>query len=688
MRLPLLTTISLLCIHTGYSQTFTGTGGDINDNQTTEFTLPVSGLPTAINATTFGLETVCIDIIHTYDEDLDIRLVAPDGTITWLVQDNGGGDDNYTNTCFDTYSTTSIYNGSAPFTGTFKPDQNFASMNNGQNPNGNWKLRITDDENNDDGQVLSWKLTFGNNPAQFSENADFDLPLVVINTFGVGIPDEPKINAHMGIIDNGPGNVNRRTDPFNNYNNRIGIEQRGSSSSGFPQKSYGFETKNVNGITHDTILLGMPAENDWILYAPYNDKTCMRNILSYHIANATGHYASRTKLVEVILNNSYRGIYVIMEKIKRNEARVDIAKLNPDEIDGDDVTGGYIIKVDRDEGAGTYWPSSYQSSAGKEIRFCYDTPKPEDIAPQQKSYIQQYMYAFETALKNNPFSDTVIGYRRYVDVPSFIDYFLLNETSKNVDGYRLSTFLHKDKESNGGKLKAGPAWDYNLGWWNADYCEGDLSTGWAYKFNDVCGWDGNTVPFWWDKFLEDEWYQSELKCRWKELRQSTLNITNLETFIDSVATLMYDAKQRHFNKWTILNTYTWPNPSPIPADFAGEITALKTWIHDRFEWMDANLPGICYLGTEEIIREENVRVSPNPFRDKIVIDMYVNSAANLQFTLTNMLGQTVHTFSHDNASGDLHEETDLSHLSLPEGMYLLKISSGKETIVKKIMKGL
>ena len=677
----------ILLSFVSFTQTFNGGGGAIPDVQTTNYPLNVSGLPTAIHTTGFGLERVCVNLTHSYDQDLTISIVSPDGTIAILADAVGGDGNNFDNTCFVWNAPNSIVGGSAPFNGSYRPIDETGILNNAQNPNGQWRLRIRDNAGGDLGTLLSWSLTFGSNPASFFQLVESNLPIVVINTYGQGIPDDPKIEAHMGIIYNGEGAVNHLGDPFNNYSNLIGIEQRGSSSGNFPQKSYGFETRNVNGTKHDTVVLGMPEENDWILYAPYNDKTCMRNILSYDIANKTGHYASRTKLCELVLNGQYKGIYVVMEKIKRDNGRVDIATLQPVDISGDELTGGYIIKVDRDDGAGSYWTSDFPASSGADIRIVHVEPEGDEIMPEQRAYIQNYMDAFEAALAGNDFADPALGYRAYIDVPSFIDYLLLNEISKNVDGYRLSTFLYKDKDSKGGKLVAGPAWDYNLAWWNADYCEGNLETGWAYQFNDICGGGGNDVPFWWERLLEDEAFQSELKCRWTELRQSTLSIPAMYATIDSLTALITIPQARHFDTWDILGTYTWPNPSPIPEDFEGEISALKWWIDERVQWMDEHLPGICYLGMDDwTLTDDQLQVFPNPFTGSVHIRFYVPQQQAFTLTVTDLMGKTVKVIDQKIVQGENSFTVDFSGDGLQNGIYLLNISSPNRSIVRKIVK--
>jgi hypothetical protein len=317
------------------------------------------------------------------------------------------------------------------------------------------------------------------------------LPIVKINTGGTSIPDEPKIAATMQIIYNGPGILNNTTDLPNHYNGPIGIETRGSSSAGFPKKSYGFETRDVLGADVNVSLLGMPAESDWILSANFTDKSFTNNALAYSLARKQGRYGPRTRYVEVLLNNNYIGVYVMMEKIKRDSLRVDIARLKNIDTAGVELTGGYILKIDKSTGSSTNtgWTSNFKvsncgSGCNSYTKFQHEYPDESVMHAKQKNYIRQYVDSFETALFSTNFTNPTIGYRKFATAASFIDYMLINELSKNVDGYRISTFFYKEKNE---KLRMGPVWDYDIAFGNANYCQGGDTAGWAYNFNYVCG---------------------------------------------------------------------------------------------------------------------------------------------------------------------------------------------------------
>jgi hypothetical protein len=430
----------------------------------------------------------------------------------------------------------------------------------------------------------------GTNPEKEIEKeeiiiADADkIPLVSINTNGATIPDEPKIDAEVTVSEKGEIT----------FVGNIGVEIRGSSSQMFPKKSYGFETRDENNEDIDLPFLGFPEEEDWILYAPYSDKTLMRNKLIFDLARDLGGYASRTEFVEVKINDNYKGLYVLMEKIKRNAFRVDINKLKIDENTGEDLTGGYILKIDKTTGTtggslnelnsftSPYLPNN--ATMSQTIAFQYEYPKSEDITSEQRTYISDYVTQFENALASDDFMDPDLGYNAYIDADSFVDFFLLNELSNNVDGYRLSTFMYKDKNE---KLKMGPIWDFNLAFGNADYCEGGAYDVWAYRFNERCSEDYWLVPFWWDRLLEDPSFVAKVKTRWLALRGGVFAEGSIQSKLDGYINVLdkAGALESNFETWAVLGMYIWPN-NYIGESHADEMGYMKSWIGHRLEWLD------------------------------------------------------------------------------------------------------
>ena len=517
--------------------------------------------------------------------------------------------------------------------------------------------------------ILSWA-----NPV-FSQVNDVpftssNLPIIVINTAGNVIPDDPKITADIGIIYNGPGMENRPTDPPNHLACKMGISIRGSSSQMFPKKQYSIELRDDAGEDLETTVLGMPEEEDWILFAPYNDKSLMRDVLAYKLGRDLSQYSPRTRFCEVVLNGKYQGIYVVIEKIKRDNFRLDINKLDPDEISGNSLTGGYIIKIDKTTGSGgDGWESSYPpqpNAFGQEIFFLYDTPEEDEITVEQKAYIRNFVSEFEDALAADNFADPTEGYAKYVDVDSFIDYFLAQEITKNPDGYRLSAFLHKQRDSDGGKLVMGPIWDFNLAFGNVNYCTSGTPEGFVFQFNTVCNEDFWLVPFWWHRLLQDENFKTKLTTRWTELRATKWQEAVILDYVDSVADVLNNGgQQRNFNAWPVLSSYVWPN-FYIGGSFANEVNWLKEWISQRLVWLDENLPQIITSANDEDL-DLDVAAYPNPFSSHLNFEYTVSRAGKVQVTLIDNLGRLVKSAIVDHNSPGKY--TFSLTTDLPQSMY-------------------
>ncbi|MBI9038928.1 MAG: CotH kinase family protein [Bacteroidales bacterium] len=442
-----------------------------------------------------------------------------------------------------------------------------------------------------------------NNFAYSQEFSSSNLPIIIIETNGQVIPDEPKITVEMGIIYNGEGQRNYVSDPFNNYDGLVGIEKRGSSSQMFPKKQYAFETRDSFGNNLNVSLLGMPEENDWILYAPYSDKSLMRNVLTFKLTNDMGYYASRTCFCELVLNGEYMGIYVLMEKIKRDKNRVDIAKMDEDDLSGDSLTGGYIVKIDKTTGSTSGgWYSTFPPYPGswQNIYYQYHYPNADVIQYQQKEYIEDFIYEFESTMDSDEFNDPESGYASIIDVNNFADYIIINELGKSVDSYRYSTFLHKDRESIDGRLKMGPIWDFNLAFGNADYFTGFDPEGFMITYPDFPNF---IKPFWWEKLFTDAKFFQNIVLDWNIFRQDVLHLDSIYNYIDCTAEFLNESQERNFERWPILGQYVWPNYF-IGATYEEEIQYLKEFITERIEWLDVQFK------IQPVITEINYHSSP------------------------------------------------------------------------------
>ncbi|MBT3748884.1 MAG: T9SS type A sorting domain-containing protein [Bacteroidetes bacterium] len=499
------------------------------------------------------------------------------------------------------------------------------------------------------------------------------LPIIPIKTYRQNIQDEPKIIAYMGIVDNDSAATNIVRYNFSQHTYRIGIEIRGQSSQYFyPKKSFGLETRDSIGENLNISLLGLPKENDWILYGPYGDKTMLRNALIYELAGKMMDWAPRMGFCEVVLNNVYQGVYLFGENIKRDKNRVDIAKLVEKDTIGEDLTGGYIIKIDKGEqDASAGWFSDIRSNGGNnaKIFFQYHYPEAHKIQIEQQAYIQNFMHSFEESLNGSDFKHPDTGYASFIDVGSFIDFFILNEISRNVDGYRLSTFMYKDKDSNGGKLHMGPIWDFNLGFGNANYCEGQKVQGWGYRFNENCYGDVWQVPFWWERLLEDPAFRNKLKTRWMVLREGALHTDSIFQWLDIKTDELEGAIDRNFDSWPIFSQWVWPN-SYVGNSYQDEIDFLKEWISERMTWLDDYMPGVqIYTRVQEQVMDLSARVYPNPFTDQVQIEIKSGAIDALNvIRVFNVHGQQIvnHVIKD--------RTTSISTSNYPAGLYFYELS--------------
>lgn len=509
-----------------------------------------------------------------------------------------------------------------------------------------------------------------------------ELPIIVLTTTIEEIPDEPKVLGGMGIIYGGEGVVNQLTDSFTEYNGNIGIETRGNSTQGFDKKTYTLELWDAELNEISVNLLGMGGEEDWVLHAMVIDKTQLRIPMSFYLAQQMGHYAADWRYVEVTLNGQYQGIYILTEQIKRDDDRVDIAKLDLDDLAGDSLTGGYILRMDWtwDVDYEDLFFSEYNSQAGYPMPYQYYYPKASNILPTQKTYIKGFMDEFENAVFSDDYTNSQgFRYNDYIDTKSFVDFLLINEFSKNSDGYKLSSYMHKDRDDNDSRLKAGPIWDFDQTYGLSTVCSSNVTNGWTYLQNqDDCG-DLESMPMFWQAMMEDTLFQNATYCRWNELREGPLHQDSLFNWIDSYVFSLTNPLERNFETWDFIGEQIWIEPDNFPDTYEGEIEYLKNWMTERLTWMDDNMPGSCdynWLSTEDISPLGEYSIYPNPTSNEVFI--YPSPESNSMVYVYNSLGQIVLEKRAREFKGKLSLD------NFPEGMYFLRINGMNSTTTKKI----
>jgi CotH kinase protein/Lamin Tail Domain/Secretion system C-terminal sorting domain len=401
---------------------------------------------------------------------------------------------------------------------------------------------------------------------------DSNLPIVIINTdidpitnLPIEIPDDPRVLASMKIIKHPDGSRNYLTDAatttFLNYNGRINIEIRGSSSQDAPKKAFGLTTLKADNITNNNVsILGMPSENDWILNGLAFDKSLIRDYLCYNLSRQMGNYASRTEYCEVVINGDYKGLYILQEKIKSETNRVNILKITTTDNAFPNVTGGYITKADKTTGGD---PIAWTMG---ETNFIHELPKPINVTPQQDTYIKGEFYRLAGNTYNQSLQD---GYTSVIDVPSFVDFMMVNELASNSDVYQSSTFFHKDRN---GKLRAGPVWDLNLTFGSTFTTHSNYNV-WQFSNNNRVG------PEFWNELYDNGTFWCYFTKRWNELTQTgqPLNYNSINAFIDNTVVLISEATVRENERWGTISNQ------------ALEITYIKDWLTQRMAWMNSNL---------------------------------------------------------------------------------------------------
>jgi hypothetical protein len=406
-------------------------------------------------------------------------------------------------------------------------------------------------------------------------NFTSNLPVIVIHTLGGGgiTASVPKF-ANMSFYEPENGKTSLTNAPT--LSTRAGLRVRGSSTAGYPKQSWVVEFRDDFDQDKKASPLGLPQESDWILYAPNNfEPVLIHNPFIFALSNQIGRYASRTRFVEVYLNTAggpvssanYNGIYVLEEKIKVGKDRVDIDKLQPENVNAPEVTGGYAMKIDRlDPGDGGFF------AAGQGI--AYVDPKEQEITLPQRAPQQQYLQNSMEAFGNSLFSaDPVTGYPAYVEVGSWIDHHILNVMAFNVDALRLSAYFYKERN---GKLFFGPIWDFDRALGSTDGRDSNPRL-WRSQAGDR-GTDFFNYPWWGELFNDIDFWQKWID-RWQDLRLGQFSLSNMNALIDSLANTVRQQQPREQARWGV---------APRGGSYQAEVNLMKNWLAARVNFIDTN----------------------------------------------------------------------------------------------------
>ena len=409
----------------------------------------------------------------------------------------------------------------------------------------------------------------------FSSN----LPVMVVHMLGGAAPvptSREYVPAMMGLFT--PGSDRSELAGTAEHTSRLGIKIRGRSSRMKAKPSYTIELWGRLQEDAPASLVGMPEDGDWVLYAPFDwDKTMMHNVFAYDLSRKLGRYAPRTQYCELFVVTgsakvtmaSYVGVYVLTERLTRSADRIAVEALQPTDITEPAMTGGYVVKVDQPD-----VPEEGFNAAG--LTFVYDEPDVDDIAPEQKTYIAQYLDACKRAVSAADGRDPMTGkhYGELMDVPSFIDHHILNLLLKNPDAFALSSFFYKPR---GGKLFAGPLWDFDLAMGTVEP--------WGNRSLNPMYWGPDTGSamfkrsFWTHLFNHPD-FTTAYWARFDELLASTFTSAKFRETVDALERQVTEAEAR--------NRARWPEGAPRDNSYVAEIDALQTWLDARLAWVTAN----------------------------------------------------------------------------------------------------
>jgi hypothetical protein len=385
-----------------------------------------------------------------------------------------------------------------------------------------------------------------------------------------------------------------------------------------------------------------------------------------------GRYATRTQYCELFIDGSYKGLYVLMEKIKQDKNRVDISKLRPEDIEGDQLTGGYILRVDKvdnnDFPAFTAFPGV--SIPGEEpVKLQYFDPSGEDLHTAQQVYIRDYIRQFEQALNTSSYLSYFKGYHDFIDKDALVDYILVNEISKNIDTYIFSTYMYKDRDSKGGKLTMGPVWDFNIAYGNVNYnSAAETTRGWMY--------DEGYRMYWFRRMMNDPALRNRMSCRWYELRSNVFSDEVIFEYIDSLVVALQEPIRDNFRRWPVLGQYVWPN-SFIGNTHAEEISFLKNWLYDRLHWMDDNIEESCIESLDPNLESDlDVHIFPNPFSKEVYIEYDNQNKFIKQIAVYEHTGSLIWIDEYDEGRSKRIKLSGIGSesMSLNRGIYLIQFT--------------
>ena len=382
-------------------------------------------------------------------------------------------------------------------------------------------------------------------------------PALKIPTINIEINNFEEINSKDDYV-KGTFEFNSRDYDFEDFVQPIKIRGRGNSTWAMPKKSYQFKLEEKHN------LFNFPEDKKWLMLANYSDKTMLRNALAFELGYLSKlDWTPNYHFAEVVINGKAKGLYQFTEKVETGDSnRVKI---------GDE---GFLLEVDQlsriDFDDISFWTE-------KNLLFVVKDPDLESGSSELEK-IKSYVIQTENVLYGDEFDNPYTGYSKYIDVDSFVDWYLINEISKNNDAIFFSS-VYMNYVS-GGKLKMGPIWDFDIAFGNINYNNNEKIDGFYVR----------NAP-WIERLFQDKFFVEKVKSRYNYFYNNKNTIIDKSNYYSQQLAL---ARLNNENIWKTLGKYVWPNnvtfnSSWSSSPFKEEQNYLNSWISDRMDWLNVEI---------------------------------------------------------------------------------------------------
>lgn len=420
---------------------------------------------------------------------------------------------------------------------------------------------INDDNNIDVADIVLLLNKIINGQYPWDNPVNTGLPVVFINTpEGKAIPDktEPWQEETTIQIVNPDGTIDYEES-------QLSIRQRGNLTATLPKKPYNLK------LSKSSQILGMNKHKRWCLLANWIDRTLLRNDVAFQIARQTQlDWTPTGKFVEVILNGEHIGNYYFCEQVKVNKNRVNINEMKADDIEGEALEGGYLLEVDV-----SYDEKNKFYSTTRQLPYMIQSPEEDILQPAQLSYITNYINTLESRLYASDWLEDR-SYTDMIDIGSFIDFWFVQELTMNSEcRHPKSTYMYKDR---GGKLKAGPVWDFDYETFDPDKTN---------KFTTT-NYDKSKKHIYYERLFEDPVFVAEVKRRWSLYKES---FDQIPAYIRKMAAYVKASNELDFVLWPKLPEYGIPSTVNGDQDFTFDeaVERIISCYEAKVAWMDIQI---------------------------------------------------------------------------------------------------